>query len=208
MRKMITFQAFCLSSALLLLMPVQAEETLQEDVKPEKEKKGFLQKFDSDGDGKVSKDEFKDSMGKRFQHMDSDHNGTISIEEFQQYRQQQRGIDPNKAKAIAKHDSDADGKLSKEEFLAPRIKRAEEKFIELDKNNDGMLSADEIPDTSNQQPPKKANEPSLFPNIDANQDGEISDEEKNAAFEQLFDRLDQNQDQIVTEDEVKAGRKK
>lgn len=206
MRNTLILKSIFLSSALFLQMPVQADETKPAAAEPAKEKQGFLQKFDSNGDGKVGKDEFKSSMEKRFQLMDTDGNGTVSVEEFQQYREQQQG-DKGKAKKIAKHDTDGDGSISKEEFLAPRIKRLEAKFAELDKNGDGKLSANEIPDGKKDKKQKQVKRPSLFPNIDANSDGQISDEEKNAAFERLFSRLDQNKDQIVTADEIAAGRK-
>jgi Ca2+-binding EF-hand superfamily protein len=47
---------------------------------------------------------------------------------------------------------------------------------------------------------------SFFVGIDANKDGQISNQEKNAAFDKLFNHLDTNHDQFITFDEIIAGR--
>ncbi|NOQ34291.1 MAG: hypothetical protein GQ569_00155 [Methylococcaceae bacterium] len=229
MNKAIVLKTLFISSIISLQMPVQAEEVEKANKveavkvvekadktsvkvveankeKPVKEKKGFLQKFDANKDGKVSKKEFKTYMGKRFQRMDVDESGTVSTDELRLHamKQQNKGV----RKKIVKHDSDGDGTLSKEEFLAPKIKQAEAKFAELDIDKDGKLSAYEISGSKKNKKADKPKAPELFPNIDADKNGKISDEEKNAAFERLFGRLDQNKDQIVTQEEVKAGRNK
>lgn len=47
---------------------------------------------------------------------------------------------------------------------------------------------------------------SFFTDIDANNDGNISNKEKKFVFERLFSRLDSNHDQLITQDEIIAGR--
>jgi len=196
MNKIIIFSGLFLGSILLLQSPLQAEEVKKE--KPAKIKRGFLEKFDVNKDGKVSKEEFKSYMGKRFQRMDVDKDDVITIDELGQY---ERGQQKKRKKSkLARLDSDGDGSISKEEFIAPRIKQIEKKFLKLDKNKDGKLTTDEFAK-------KKIQHSALFENIDANKDGKISNEEKDAALDRLFNRLDQDKDQIVTEKEVKEGRK-
>lgn len=196
MNKIIIFSGLFLGSILGLQSPLQAEEAKKE--KSAKVKRGFLEKFDVNKDGKVSKEEFKGYMGKRFQRMDVDKDDTVSIDELAQYRRQQQN--QGKKSKLARLDSNGDGFISKKEFIAPRIKQVENKFLKLDKNKDGKLTIDEFTK-------KKIQHSSLFENIDANKDGKISNEEKDAALERLFKRLDQDRDQIVTEKEIKEGRK-
>lgn len=195
MNKIIIFSRLFLGSILLLQSPLQAEEIKKE--KLAKVKRGFLEKFDVNKDGKVSKEEFKGYMEKRFQRMDVDKDDTVSIDELEQYRRQQQN--KGKKSKLARLDSDGDGSISKEEFIAPRIKQVEKKFLKLDKNKDGKLTAGEFPK-------KKIQHSALFENIDANKDGKISNEEKDAALERLFKRLDQDKNQMVTEKEIKEGR--
>jgi len=196
MNKIIIFSGLFLGSILLLQSPLQAEEVKKE--KPAKIKRGFLEKFDVNKDGKVSKEEFKSYMGKRFQRMDVDKDDVITIDELGQYERGQQN--KSKKSKLARLDSDGNGSISKEEFIAPRIKQIEKKFLKLDKNKDGKLTTDEFAK-------KKIQHSALFENIDANKDGKISNEEKDAALDRLFNRLDQDKDQIVTEKEVKEGRK-
>ncbi len=196
MNKIIFFGSLFLGSILWLQTPLQAEEAKKE--KPAKVKRGFLEKFDANNDGKVSKEEFKGYMEKRFQRMDVDKDDTVSMDELAQYRRQQEN--KGKKSKLARLDTDGDGSISKEEFIASRIKQIENRFLKLDKNKDGKLTTDEFAKKKNQYA-------TLFENIDANKDGKISNEEKDAALERLFNRLDQNQDQIVTEKEIKEGRK-
>ncbi len=196
MNKTIILSSLLLGSTILLHSVVQADEIKKE--KPAKVKKGFLEKFDVDKDGKVSKTEFKRYMEKRFQRMDADKDGIVSMDELQLHHRKQRNV--GKKSKLTRLDSNGDGVVSKEEFLAPKIKYVEGKFLKLDKNNDGHLTEDEFSR-------KKMTYPQLFNNIDANKDGKISNEEKDAALERLFNRLDQDKDQIVTEKEIKEGRK-
>ncbi len=196
MNKIIFFGSLFLGSILWLQTPLQAEEAKKE--KPAKVKRGFLEKFDANNDGKVSKEEFKGYMEKRFQRMDVDKDNTVSVDELAQYRRQQQN--KSKASKLARFDTNGDGSISKEEFIASRIKQIENRFLKLDKNKDSKLTTDEFAKKKNQYA-------TLFENIDANKDGKISNEEKDAALERLFNRLDQNQDQIVTEKEIKEGRK-
>jgi hypothetical protein len=47
----------------------------------------WFQKLDKDGDGKISRDEFKESMGKKFDRMDADNDGFVTKEEWKAAKQ-------------------------------------------------------------------------------------------------------------------------
>jgi Ca2+-binding EF-hand superfamily protein len=117
--------------------------------------------------------------------------------------------------------------LPQEDFIALFKEYAESEFFRLDRNYDGELDNEEMgipkaklkaklappvktPDVSTLEE-KQAREKqrlvkSFFAGIDANNDGQISETEKSAAFTRLFNRLDINHDGFVTPDEIIAGR--
>lgn len=83
----------------------------------------FIKKFDSNGDGKISVDEYVADFAK----MDASHDGLIDATEAPQ-----GGGD-----FIGGFDANGDGKVSKDEFLAD--------FRQMDKNGDGFVELSEAP---------------------------------------------------------------
>jgi HlyD family secretion protein len=95
---------------------------------------------DTDGDGKISKTEFR--MGEeQFKKMDKNSDGFIESTEFEMpsFPQMPR----TKEEFIKRSDKDGDGKISKTEFQGP-----ENFFGNMDKNGDGFITLDEAPDFS------------------------------------------------------------
>ena len=84
---------------------------------------------DVNGDGLVSKEEFRNEVARTAFAADKNKNGKFDEGEMQL-----------SAEARQKLDSNGDGKVSVEEFQAGQMKG----FAELDKNNDGSLDADEM----------------------------------------------------------------
>lgn len=76
-------------------------------------------------------------------------------------------------------------------------------FVQLDRNGDGMLSADEFAQLVSSSPPVS---PATFmQRIDLNQDGQVTLLEHRRVMLAQFDALDADLDGIVTPMEVQAG---
>ncbi|HSV28677.1 MAG TPA: EF-hand domain-containing protein [Candidatus Omnitrophota bacterium] len=94
------------------------------------------------------------------QQLDTDNDGSVSREEFMaghQMRQQ----------GYTAADTDKDGAISREEFMQAGQQRREERFRELDRDNDGRLTQAEMSDRAS----------AMFRAMDANQDGKLSQDE-------------------------------
>lgn len=106
----------------------------------------FIQKFDKDNDGKVSKEEFL-GPAEHFTRMDKNSDGFISADEIKPGNPPRLGGEGPQGMGqffIQKFDKNNDGKVSKDEFTG-----RPDRFTHLDKNGDGFVSADEMP----QMPP-------------------------------------------------------
>ena len=96
-----------------------------------------LARFDEDGDGKVSRDEFR-GPERFFDRMDADKDGFVTKEEAQNMRrgrgdrQRGRGADM----LLRRMDTDGDGAVSKQEW--------EVFFKQADENGDEILQAEEL----------------------------------------------------------------
>jgi Ca2+-binding EF-hand superfamily protein len=116
-------------------------------------------KSDQNADGKVSKEEFMNSIPKErmemfFKMKDKDSNGELSKEEFTtrpEWGQEKGRFHPdfNPKEHFKKVDSNADGKVSKDEFIQGAPEKAPqdkvEKFFNFkDKDSNGELSEEEF----------------------------------------------------------------
>lgn len=99
----------------------------------------FVGKFDVDGDGKVSREEFLEHFN------DLDENGDGFIDSSEAPRGPHPRHDRNFGNLIEKLDSDKDGKLSRAEYRGP-----DRHFERLDANGDGYITENEIPGRSSE----------------------------------------------------------
>jgi Ca2+-binding EF-hand superfamily protein len=97
---------------------------------------GFmLQRFDADGDGKVSEDEFRSGHTQTFDAMDGNKDGVVGSEEMTAYVNAQRA-----SRKLSRMDANADGKVTRDEFG----QYADARFTRADANHDKALTADEL----------------------------------------------------------------
>lgn len=104
----------------------------------------MFEKFDTNHDGKLSKDEVRAGVDKMFSEADTNKDGVISKEEMKAHHQAiheaMHGRMQERWKAA---DKDGDGALSRAEAEAAGMKRLSRDFDKLDKNKDGKLTPDE-----------------------------------------------------------------
>lgn len=108
---------------------------------------GGLAKIDTDGSGTVSQAEFLARAAERpapadlFAAMDANADGFVTKRELRKHHKQRRA-----ERRLARADLDGDGLVTEAEFVA-RANEAptpEERFAKRDRNDDGVLTADEM----------------------------------------------------------------
>ena len=144
----------------------------------------FIQRFDQDGDGRVSAEEFPT----RFQFLDNNDDGFIDATEAP--------VPPPRGKRrkgplFPRFDTDGDGKLSLEEFPGP-----DDRFGQMDTDGDGFLSKAEAAAGKRRGGPGRD---------DSDGDGRVSKAEFSGSDE-VFDQLDANGDGFIDRGEIRRGR--
>lgn len=124
---------------------------------------------------------------------------------------------PNRDQRFDSKDTDGNGSISREEFIAVQPERVAERFAAIDTDGDGVATLEEFKAArGNRQGKgqlagrqKARGKPQAFAAFDANGDGGLSlaefteHLEKRAA--QRFDRLDANGDGSLTRSELRSG---
>jgi hypothetical protein len=165
----------------------------------------FMESFDSNGDGKVTLDEFNTASADRFKKMDKNADGRLTEEEFSTYVQARR--EQRRLERFKTVDADNNGSVSKDEYLAAQRQRAERRFARMDRDGNGMLDAEEYAQKRGHHD-KKGHGKYIFTKLDANSDGHATLEETQVAWDNWFRKMDTNGDKMVTSEEVKQAREK
>ena len=115
------------------------------DLRAGKDSAHFLEKYDKNRDGSVSKEEFP--HGRRFAEIDTAGDGTLSsteIRDAMDKRRHEEGYD-----FLERFDLNTDGKVTRDEFTGPAAE-----FERRDRNRDGVIDATDKPDKPD-KPDKK-----------------------------------------------------
>jgi Ca2+-binding EF-hand superfamily protein len=173
--------------------------------------------YDKNKDGKLSKEEVKDSqmLSAQFDRLDENKDGFIDETEWNNIMSRFRGGAGGGARFgemfLKAMDGNGDSKLSREEFA-----KIVALFDILDKNKDGELSQEELGQffgAVNQMGTEAQNKSTggvsvdqLFTNLDKNKDGKITPDEM--TNEKTFKALDLNKDGVITKEEAADALKK
>ena len=141
----------------------------------------MLKQFDANKDGQVSKQEATDGMEKIFAAIDTNHDGSLTPGEIREYRQAQ--FKARREAASAKQgDADADATAPK---TADNIDRGRP-------DRDGRHGMHlRIMSVS-----------LMMHRIDTDENGQISKQEAETAFNTFFDRMDRNKDGLISIDDM------
>jgi Ca2+-binding EF-hand superfamily protein len=150
----------------------------------------MLQKMDTNGDGRISLDEYVAAAQARFKSIDTQNKGAIDATDIAASPDALQR-DQKIAGFIVKHmDASGKGYVSEDDFIA----KAKQRFARMDTRGDGKLTPDEL------------TAPGLHAHVKAAQSETAGVSQKRAQFAQkYFDRIDTNHDGVVTQDEYIAA---
>lgn len=99
----------------------------------------LVTRFDKDGDGRVSRDEFPPEHLAKFDKLDRNADGFVDAEEMAKVKGK-AAKGGGRADIVKKLDRNGDGKISRDEFPQAKIQA----FDRLDANGDGAITPDEL----------------------------------------------------------------
>ncbi|MBX5001383.1 calcium-binding protein [Rhizobium lentis] len=149
----------------------------------------MLKQFDTNKDGKVSKEEATAGLDKVFATIDTNNDGSLTPGEIRQYREAQM-------KAMK-----------------------DERKQEAGENEDANAAPDMLDNDDQGRPPREGHEgrdghhwmrhggnfmraSMMMRRVDTDEDGQISKQEAVSAFDKLFTRMDRNKDGVISIDDM------
>lgn len=171
----------------------------------------MLETMDSNGDGRISLDEFVAASGARFKSIDTQNKGSIDAADIAASPEAVARIDHRAEAIVRRLDTAGNGYVTKDEFLAA----AQDRFARMDSNGDGKLTSDELaaPHGAHGGKPARADGRRAdfahkhFDKLDTNHDGVVSKDEFLAAAAAKFAQLDTAGDGKVTAAEIETSPK-
>ncbi len=169
----------------------------------------FLQHLDANHDGQVTLAEAEAQLlvipYGLFNALDRNDDGVLSLADVPEIAP--TGPADALKRLIEEADTNDDGTVTFEEAQAKIPALTQEKFNFLDRNGDGVLTADDLPDLPPLSPLDILKK--IVHEADANEDGAVSFDEAKALWPALtqeqFDQFDQNDDGVLSEADLPAG---
>jgi len=154
----------------------------------------MLQKMDTNGDGRISLDEYVAAATTRFKSIDTQNKGSIDAADIAASPVTLQR-DEKIATAIVKHvDTSGKGYITQDDVVA----EAQARFAKLDKNGDGKLTPDELTAPG-------AHARARFASVDASTSNPQWQQKRAEMKQKYFDRIDTNHDGVITQDEYIAA---
>ncbi|GMU93286.1 MAG: hypothetical protein AMXMBFR4_23440 [Candidatus Hydrogenedentota bacterium] len=163
---------------------------------------GLFSRADKDGDGRLSYAELTaiapNISKERFDQFDADKDGVLTRKEIPAAA---AGASRTPAQLFKQADTDKDGRVSFSDLAAVAPNLTRDRFDQLDRNKDGVLTEDEGP--MRQGGDESQSVVVLARKADADNDGKVSFEEMSRVAPNLtrerFDELDKNGDGVLSE---------
>src|SRR5579885_415517 len=165
----------------------------------------MLQKMDTNGDGRISLDEYLAAAKTKFQALDAVNKGSIDAATIAASPAAERRLE-HRAEFMVKHlDTAGNGYVTEDDVVAA----AKRRFARLDKDGDGKLTPDEL--TASRFGAGNSHREDFaqkrFARLDANHDGVVTQDEFVAAATARFHALDTQGTGQVTAAEIAASPK-
>jgi Ca2+-binding EF-hand superfamily protein len=146
----------------------------------------MLKKLDSNGDGRISLDEYLAGATARFKAIDMQNTGNVTVAQLAASPQALKRNQMVANFLVKRMDTAGNGYITQDEYLA----QARTRFAKLDKKGDGKLTVDEF-------------HPVHFPRVGAQVAEQSGHGSKRA--QAIFDKIDTNHDGVVTQEEYLAA---
>jgi len=165
----------------------------------------MLKKCDTNGDGRVSLQEYLAAATARFQQVDTQHKGSVTAEQIANSPAAAERKEHRAEKLVRRLDAAGNGYVTQDEFVAA----AKARFAKLDRDGDGKLTPAELSarrrahGRADGQPGPFAQK--RFEGLDANHDGVVTLNEYIAAATAHFKQFDAAGDGRVTAAEIAAS---
>ncbi len=173
----------------------------------------LLDRLDTNGDGKISREEAPERMRENFERIDADGSGDLSGEELARAIRAFAGRTPNQPQqrpgdaapgaaggfaVLRALDTDRDGSLSESEIAdAPKALAA------LDRNKDGRITREELAPQTDSAPAAAARIFGRLRELDTDGNRRISREEAQGPIKERFDDLDTDSNGELDETEIR-----